>query len=107
MEEKKQNVEAVLTQRAEDGFYKTEILDLMECLESSGKEPELDAVYLEFDGGILFGFIKYEVSDEKLDFNTGKDSEFGRAAIAVANDARLENKNGLYEFAGVKTLMYY
>lgn len=36
-EEKEQNIEAVLTQRSEDGFYKTEILDLLGCLEGTEK----------------------------------------------------------------------
>ena len=36
-----------------------------------------------------------------------KDSDFGKAAIAVANDMELENDSHIYDFAGVKTLMYY
>lgn len=103
----KTEIEAVLTLRGEDGFYRTEITRLIDYLERPGEETELDVVCLEFDTGIIFGFIRYDVSDEKLGFDVSKDSDFGKAAIAVANDMELENDSHIYDFAGVKTLMYY
>lgn len=101
------NVQAVLTQRAgEDGFYEKEIMELLGHLKLEDGE-EVDLIYLNADNCVLFGFIRMEASEELLSFEIGPDSEFGRAAVAVANDMELERPDKLYDFAGVKTLMYY
>ena len=97
-------VDAVLTQRAPgDGFYKEEIQQLLECLCLDDKE-EVDAIWLEANEAVVFGFIRFS---EKLDFDAGPNSTFGREVIAVVNNQELENDDGLYEFAGVKTIMRY
>lgn len=100
-------IDAVLTQRsAEDGFYKKEIVELLERLQLR-EDEEVDAICLEADSCVLFGFIRMSASDEHLNFDIGPVSKFGSAAIAVANDTALERPDCLYDFAGVKTLMFY
>lgn len=103
----KGDIQAVLTQRSgEDGFYENEIVELLEQMKLKDGE-EVDPIYLDADSCVLFGFIRMKASEELLSFETGSDSEFGRAAVAVANDMELERPDKLYDFAGVKTLMYY
>lgn len=100
-------IDAVLTQRScEDGFTMKEIQELLEHLHLE-QEEEVDVICLDADNCILFGFIRMRVSEEQLGFNVGESSFFGQAAIAVANDTELETVDGLYDFAGVKTYMYY
>ena len=100
------DIQAVLTQRSDDGFNQKEIVELLGHLELRDEE-EVDPICLEADSCVLFGFIRMEASDVLLSFDTGTNSAFGRAAIAVANDVKLEREDELYDFAGVKTLMYY
>lgn len=100
-------IDAVLTQRSgEDGFTRGEIIELLEYLHLEETE-EVEAVYLNADNCILFGFIRMQVCEEQLDFNIEGNSPFGQAAIAVANDVELEVSSCVYDFAGVKTYMYY
>lgn len=100
-------IDAVLTQRAPgDGFYRQEIIDLLDKLDLDETE-EVDPIWLDADQAVVFGFIRFKASEEILDFQTGSDTKFGRAVIAMANDAGLENQDGIYCFAGVKTLLQY
>lgn len=104
---RKRRYDAVLTQRScEEGFTKGAIIELLNRLELTEGE-EVDPVCLNADSAVIFGFIRMTVSDEKLRFMTDEQSEFGRQAVAVANDLRLEEPDGHYCFAGVSTLMYY
>jgi len=106
-EMRKRRYDAVLTQRScEDGFTKRAIIELLNRLELTDGE-EVDPICLNADSVVIFGFIRMTVSDEKLGFMTDEQSEFGRQAVAVANDLRQEEPDGLYCFAGVNTLMYY
>lgn len=99
--------DAVVTQRScEDGFTKTDILRLLDSL-ALGPDEEVDAIYLEGDSAIAFGFIRMAVSEEKLSFETGPQSDFGRELLTVVNDVTMENEDCRYQFAGVETLMYY
>lgn len=101
-----ERIDAVLTVRsAEDGFYKKEILELLEHLQL-GEDEEVDAVYLEADSCILFGFIRMDVSDERLGFAINAQSAFGSAAIAVANNSALEHSDCISNFAGIRTMLY-
>lgn len=96
-----------MTQRsAEDGFYKEEIHQLLEILDLDDAE-EVDIIWLEADTAVVFGFIRFSVSEEKLSFDTGQNSAFGREVIAVANDQMLESDDCLYNFAGIRTFMKY
>lgn len=100
-------VDAVLTQRAgEDGFTKKEIQELLDHL-NLREEEEVEAIYLNADSCVLFGFIRMQICEERLNFDTGEDSSFGQAAISVANDMELETRDKIYYFAEVKTYMYY
>ena len=100
-------IDAVLTHRSPgDGFYQEEVQQLLECL-CLDDEEEVDAILLEANEAVIFGFIRFSVSDEKLDFDTGPNSASAQEVIAVANDQELETDDGLYDFAGVKTLMRY
>lgn len=100
-------IDAVLTQRVgEDGFTRKEIQELLGHLHLE-EEEEVDAVYLNADSCILFGFIRMQICEEQLSFDIGEHSSFGKAVIAVANDTELETQDGIYDFAGVKTYMYY
>lgn len=96
----------LIKQRAEDGFTKNEITDLLEPL-NLGPSEEVEPIYLTANSAVIFGFIRSSVSDEKLDFDTSPNSTFGQAVIKVANNAYLENPDGIYDFAGVRTVMYY
>ena len=100
-------VDAVLTQRsADDGFTKKEILEVLGRLELEDDEA-VEAIYLNADSCIVFGFMRMQVCDEKLEFDVRENSPFGQEVVAVANDVRLEREDGIYEFAGVRTYMYY
>ena len=104
---RKRRYDAVLTQRScEDGFTKGAIIELLNRLELTDGE-EVDPIWLNAESAVIFGFIRMAVSDEKLGYMTDEQSEFGRQAVAVANDLRLEEPDGHYCFAGVNTLMYY
>ena len=99
--------DAVLTQRSgEDGFTKSEIVEMLDKLVLSPDE-EVDAIYLEGVSAIAFGFIRMAISEEKLSFETGQQSDFGRQALTVVNDVTMESEDCRYRFAGVDTLMYY
>lgn len=100
-------VGAVLTQRSdEDGFTRKEIQELLDQL-TLREDEEVEAVYLNADNCVLFGFIRMQICEEQLNFEISEDSSFGQAAISVANDIELETRDGFYYFAGVKTYMYY
>lgn len=103
----KNRPDAVVTQRScDDGFTKADILRLLDHLDLTADE-EVDPIYLEGDSAIAFGFIRMDVSEERLSFDTSANSDFGRELIAVVNDIELETEDGRYKFAGVDTLMYY
>ena len=63
-------------------------------------------IYISMTDG-RYGEEEKAFIKKKLGFDVSKDSDFGKAAIAVANDMELENDSHIYDFAGVKTLMYY
>jgi len=99
--------DAVLTQRSgEDGFTFDDIIELLNKLQLKDGE-KVDAICLDGDSAIVFGFIRMVVSEEKLSFDTGPESDFGRQLLTVVNDVTMESEDGRYQFAGVDTLMYY
>lgn len=100
------NFDAVLTQHAEEGFTRQEIIDLLKHLNLSPNE-EVEPVCLEANNCTIFGFIKSNAADEKLDFDTRPDSVFGRQVRDVADNKLLETEDNIYDFNGIHTLMYY
>ena len=100
-------VDAVLTQRAgDDGFTRKELQELLDQL-TLHEDEEVEAIYLNADSCVLFGFIRMQICEEQLNFEISEDSSFGQAAISVANDIELETRDGISYFAGAKTYMYY
>ncbi len=100
-------IDAVLTQRSDaDGLTKEEIDVLLKRLSLIGDE-EVYPLLFNGDNAVVFGFIRNDALREKLCDDIGEDSPFAQAVLAVVNDADLESADGLYSFAGVKTLMYY
>lgn len=100
-------IDAILTQRSdENGFTKLEINRLLHYLNLFSDEEVIPISY-EGNSAIVFGFMRMSACDEKLNFDTGPQSEFAKQVLNVVNDKKLESPDGHYEFAGVTTLMYY
>lgn len=100
-------VDAVLTRCSdENGFTKLEINRLLHYLNLFSDE-EVTPVLYKNDSTIVFGFMRTSACDEKLNFDTGPQSEFAKQILNAVNDKKLESPDGHYEFAGVSTLMYY
>ena len=100
-------IDAVFTQRCdEDGLTKAEIMKLLEHLDLNGEEEVLPIV-AEGDISWTFGFIRDETVSDQLGDDVGKDSAFVTELLTVVNNMHLETPDNLYDFAGVKTLMYY
>lgn len=100
-------VDAVVTQRsAEDGLTGKEVVELLQNLALDDNE-EVYPIYAEGDSSVAFGFIRNSVITEVLGDEFGSGSSFEEALLKVVNDVELDSNDCVYEFAGVKTLMYY
>lgn len=100
-------IDAILTQRSDDdGFTKLEIDRLLHYLNLFSNE-EVTPVLYKNNSAIVFGFMRMSACDEKLNFDTGPQSEFAKQILNAVNNKKLESPDGHYEFAGVSTLMYY
>ena len=100
-------IDAVITQRScEDGLCVSEIIKLLQHLDLAGSE-EVYPIYVEGDNAVAFGFIRNQTVTDVLGDEIGKGSPFEEALLAVVNDTELETPDHLYDFAGVRTLMYY
>ena len=101
------HIDAILTQRSdENGFTKLEIDRFLHYLNLFSDE-EVTPILYKSNSAIVFGFMRISVCDEKLNFDTGPQSEFAKQVLNVVNDKKLESPDGHYEFAGVSALMYY
>lgn len=100
-------IDAILTQRSdENGFTKLEIDRLLHYLNLFSNE-EITPVLYKDNSAVMFGFMRMSACDEKLNFDTGPQSEFAKQVLNAVNDKKLESPDGHYEFAGVSTLIYY
>ena len=98
---------AVFTQRScVDGLTQAEITDLLRylCLQA---DEEVVPVIISGDNAAAFGFIRSETIASVLNDDIGEDSPFAAALRAVVNDMALETPDRLYDFAGVRTFMFY
>ena len=102
-----EKMDAVFTQRScEDGLTQAEITDLLGHLRLQADE-EVFPVIINGDHAAAFGFIRNDVIANVLNDDIAADSPFAAALCAVANDMALETSDRLYDFAGVRTFMYY
>lgn len=100
-------IDAVFTQRSdEDGLTMNEIVTLLRHLHLAEGE-EVCPVIAEGNSAIAFGFIRNQTVTDDLGDEIGPGSKFERELLAVVNDQSLETSDDLYDFAGVRTLMYY
>ncbi len=100
-------IDAVFTQRSDvDGLTTTEIMKLLEHLGLDCDE-EVYPVIINGDNAMAFGWIRNEVVSRILDDDVGANSPFAQNMLAVINNTDLESADQIYDFAGVRTLMYY
>ena len=102
-----EKMDAVFTQRScEDGLTQAEITDLLRylCLQA---DEEVVPVIISGDNAAAFGFIRNNVIASVLNDDIGADAPFSVALRAVVNDMALETPGQHYDFAGVRTFMYY
>lgn len=99
--------DAVFTQRhAEDGLTRGEVMDLLAHLKLSDGE-DIFPLVIDGNNARAYGFIRNEAVSHTLGDDIGDHSPFVRDLLAVVNDMTLEHADRLYNFAGVRTLMYY
>lgn len=100
-------IDAVFTQRScEDGLTMDEIIQMLKHL-SLTEDEEVCPVIAEGDSAIAFGLIRNQTVTDVLNDEIGRGSRFERDLLEVVNDVELETTDGLYDFDGVRTLMYY
>lgn len=100
-------IDAILTQRSdENGLTKLEINRLLHYLNLFSDE-EVTPILYKNDSAVVFGFMRTSACDEKLNFDTGPQSEFAKQVLNIVNNKKLESPDGHYDFAGVSTFMYY
>lgn len=102
-----EKINAVFTQRSfEDGLTASEIVQLLKPL-NLAEDEEVYPVFVEGNNAVAFGFIRNQAVAGILNDEIGCSSQFERELRKVVDDMRLETPDQLYDFAGVRTYMYY